>query len=46
MDFAEASLVVLAEELEHGRILTVDQRDFSIYRWKETNTFQNLLLPD
>jgi uncharacterized protein len=28
MDFADASLVVLAEALGHGRILTVDRSDF------------------
>jgi uncharacterized protein len=43
MDFADASLVVLAEYLGHGRILTVDQRDFSVYRWSNTNPFENLL---
>lgn len=46
MDFADASLVVLAEELGHGRILTLDRRDFSVYRWNDTQPFQNLLLPD
>ncbi len=44
MDLADASLVVLAEHLGHGRILTVDRRDFSTYRWANTNPFQNLLL--
>ena len=29
---ADASLVILAEELGHGRILSVDYRDFSTYR--------------
>jgi uncharacterized protein len=43
MDLADASLVVLAEHLQHGRILTVDRRDFSTYRWNKTQTFQNLL---
>lgn len=31
MDYADASLVVLAEHLERGRILTTDRRDFGIY---------------
>jgi predicted nucleic acid-binding protein len=44
MDFADASLVVLAESLGHGRILTTDQRDFQIYRWQNNRPFQNLLL--
>jgi predicted nucleic acid-binding protein len=32
MDFADATLVVLAEDLKTNLILTTDQRDFSIYR--------------
>ncbi|MCG5060818.1 MAG: PIN domain-containing protein [Limnoraphis sp. WC205] len=43
MDMADASLVVLAEYLGHGRILTVDRRDFSIYRWNNNKIFTNLL---
>ena len=43
MDFADASLVVLAETLGHGRIITVDQRDFGIYRWQNSQPFENLL---
>ncbi len=42
MDMADASLVVLAESLGHGRILTVDRRDFSIYRWNHQKSFENL----
>lgn len=44
MDLADASLVVLAEDLDEGRILSTDQRDFGAYRWKNTKPFQNLLL--
>lgn len=44
MDLADASLVVLAEELGHGRILSTDQRDFNAYRWKNRKPFKNLLL--
>lgn len=44
MDFADASLVALAEQLGHGRILTVDRRDFNTYRWNNSNPFVNLLL--
>ena len=44
MDFADASLVVLAEHLGHGRILTSDRRDFNIYQWNNTNPFENLLI--
>ncbi len=46
MDLADASLVILAEALGHGRILSTDQRDFGAYRWKNHSPFQNLLLPD
>ena len=43
MDLADASLVLLAEHLEHGRILTTDVRDFGTYRWKSRKPFNNLL---
>ena len=43
MDFADASLVLLAEELGHGRILSTDERDFHTYRWKNREPFHNLL---
>lgn len=45
MDLADASLVILAEHLGHGRILSVDQRDFNTYRWKNKEPFQNLFNP-
>jgi predicted nucleic acid-binding protein len=32
MDFADASLVVLAEEIGTNTILTTDRRDFTVYR--------------
>jgi len=43
MDFADASLVMLAEHLGHGRIVSTDQRDFGAYRWKNRHPFHNLL---
>ncbi len=43
MDLADASLVLLAESLGHGRILTTDQRDFKTYRWKSRQPFESLL---
>jgi hypothetical protein len=46
MDLADASLVVLAEHLGHGRILTCDRRDFNIYRWNNNNLFENLLIEE
>ncbi len=45
MDLADASLVLLAESLGHGRIFSTDQRDFGTYRWKNHKPFENLLLP-
>lgn len=45
MDYADASLVVLAEHLADGRIITTDRRDFAIYRWNQTKPFENLLFP-
>lgn len=45
MDVADASLLVLAEELDEGRILSTDLRDFEGCRWKNRRPFQNLLLP-
>jgi predicted nucleic acid-binding protein len=43
MDLADASLVILAEESNDGRILSTDQRDFRTYRWKNRRPFRNLL---
>ena len=44
MDLADASLVVLAEDINHGDIVSTDQRDFQSYRWKTKRPFRNLLL--
>ena len=43
MDLADASLVLAANDLQTGRILSTDQRDFRAYRWKEREPFHNLL---
>lgn len=43
MDLADASLVLLAEEQDDGRILSTDRRDFRTYRWKKRKPFKNLL---
>ncbi len=43
MDLADAALVLLAEWLGHGRILSADGRDFGAYRWKDRHPFENLL---
>lgn len=46
MDLADASLVILAEHLGHGRILSTDMRDFGAYRWKNHAPFHNLLMAE
>jgi predicted nucleic acid-binding protein len=46
MDLADASLVVLAEKLGHGRILSTDRRDFKSYKWKNRKPFTNLMFPN
>ena len=45
MDLADGSLVLLAEHLGDGRILSTDERDFRAYRWKQRKPFHNLLAP-
>jgi uncharacterized protein len=42
MDFADACLVQLADELNTGDILTLD-RDFESYRWNRTRPFHFLV---
>jgi predicted nucleic acid-binding protein len=44
MDLADATLVLLAEWLGHGRILSVDRREFGAYRWKDRHPFENLMV--
>lgn len=43
MDLTDASLVILAEHLGQGRILSTDERDFRTCRWKRHQPFENLL---
>ena len=43
MDLADASLLLLAEHLGHGRILTTDRRDVGAYRWKARKPFVDLM---
>ncbi len=40
MDYADATLVALAEELDTGFILTTDKRGFSVYRRNGRKRFQ------
>ena len=42
IDLADASLILLAEELGHGEIVSTDKRDFGAYRWKNHKPFSNL----
>jgi len=42
MDYADATLVVLAEELGTNRVFTTDRRDFAIYRIKGRRRFDIL----
>lgn len=41
-DFADACLIQLADELNTGEILTLD-RDFAMYRWRKTQSFELLI---
>lgn len=38
MDYADATLVALAEELRTNRVFTLDRKGFSIYRLREKQT--------
>jgi predicted nucleic acid-binding protein len=42
MDLADASLVLLANHLNEGDILSTDCREFKTYRWKNHRPFHNL----
>jgi predicted nucleic acid-binding protein len=39
MDFADATLVALAEDLAIAQVFTLDRRGFSAYRWRRTRRF-------
>lgn len=40
MDFADATLVALAEELSAADVFTLDRRGFRVYRWSGRNAFR------
>ena len=42
-DYADASLIALSERSGVAAIATVDQRDFSVYRWRGRRRFKILL---
>jgi predicted nucleic acid-binding protein len=46
MDFADATLVLLADELGTGDILTLDERGFRTYRFRGTRRFRLVLTGD
>lgn len=39
MDYADATLVALADRLGIGRVVTLDRRGFEVYRWRRTRRF-------
>jgi predicted nucleic acid-binding protein len=39
MDFADATLVALAEEFRVGTVFTLDRRGFATYLWERTRRF-------
>ena len=43
-DFSDATLVTLADLCKINHILTVDKRDFSIYRLADGSSFERLWL--
>ena len=45
MDYADASLVALAEDLGTPHVFTLDLRGFRAYRWKSRRSFQILPTP-
>ena len=45
LDLADASLMLLAQHLGHGRILTTDERDFGACRRKSRKPVKNGLAP-
>lgn len=40
LDYADATLVVLAEDAGTGHVFTLDRRDFSTLRWRGNRPFQ------
>lgn len=43
MDFADASLVWLANRINAANVLTLDRRDFAVYRLKNGRRFRTVL---
>lgn len=45
MDFADATLVLLAERTGVGDIITLDRKQFEVYRFRGNRQFTNLMPP-
>lgn len=43
MDYADATLLLLAEALNVGEVLTLDRCGFAVYRTRENKALRNLL---
>lgn len=43
MDYADATLLLLAEALNVGEVLTLDRRGFAVYRTRENKALRNAL---
>jgi predicted nucleic acid-binding protein len=46
MDLADASIVVMSERHRHSQVLTVDRRDFSIYRRNDRRVIDFIAPPE
>lgn len=46
MDFCDASLVYLAQQLKISKMATTDVRDFTVYRLPGRKRFEHVLYPD
>jgi predicted nucleic acid-binding protein len=46
MDLADASLVVLSERYPKAKLITIDRRDFTVYRRKDGNPVPPVMPPE
>lgn len=44
IDLADLSLIILADQMEQGSILSFDRNDFSFLKWRGSHPFENLAL--
>jgi predicted nucleic acid-binding protein len=45
MDLGDATLVVLSERYPRARLITIDRRDFTVYRRKDGNPVPSIMPP-